>query len=164
MTDAHLLPYAITLRKNKHYTQSRQRLFSLLTTASVKGLLFLHIAWAYDNEGREEQAFDYYQRALSEPLSADDEFEATFGLACTARCLGKLSEAETLFKRLLARYPERSEIIPFYALCAMALNKASLASDLLLSLIINHPPTEAIAVYQKTLAGYWDSVAFRSST
>lgn len=155
MTDAHLLPYAIALRKNKHYSESRKRLFSLLTTAVDKGPIYLHIAWSYDNQGREEQALDFYQQALGETLCAEDEFEAAFGLACTARCLGKFTEALILFERLLSHYPARSEIIPFYALCALDIQDTTLASRLLMELVITHPPTEAISVYQSTLKGYW---------
>ena len=155
MTDAHLFPYAIALRKNKHYSQSRKRLFSLLTTATDKGAIYLHIAWSYDNQGREEQALDFYQQALGYPLCADDEFEAAFGLACTTRCLGRYAEAARHFERLLIRYPARTEIVPFYALCAVALQDTALASRLLMGLVITHPPTDAIAAYQSTLAGYW---------
>lgn len=155
MTDTHLFPYAIALRKNKHYSQSRKRLFSLLTTAADKGPIYLHIAWSYDNQGRETQAFDFYQQALRTSLCADDEFEAAFGLACTARCLGRYAEAAGHFERLLIRYPARTEIIPFYALCALALQDTALASRLLMGLVVTHPPTDAIAAYQSTLADYW---------
>ena len=155
MTDTHLFPYAIALRKNKHYSQSRKRLFSLLTTAADKGPIYLHIAWSYDNQGRETQALDFYQQALGYPLCADDEFEAAFGLACTARCLGRYAEAAGHFERLSIRYPARTEIIPFYALCAVALQDTALASRLLMGLVVTHPPTDAIAAYQSTLAGYW---------
>ena len=155
MFDTHLLPYAIALRKNKHYSQSRKRLFSLLTTNADKGPIYLHIAWSYDNQGREEQALDFYQQALGENLCADDEFDAAFGLACTVRCLGRYAEAARHFERLLSRYPARSEIIPFYALCAINLQDTVLASRLLMELVITQPPTQAIAAYQSTLAGYW---------
>ncbi|WP_241645045.1 tetratricopeptide repeat protein [Rosenbergiella metrosideri] len=158
MTDTHLFPYAIALRKNKHYSQSRKRLFSLLTTAADKGPIYLHIAWSYDNQGREAQALNFYQQALEYSLCADDEFEAAFGLACTARCLGRYAEAARHFERLVIRYPARTEIIPFYALCAVALQDTALASRLLMGLVITHPPTDAIADYQSPLVEYWRKI------
>jgi len=158
MSDAHLLSYAIALRKNKKYDQSRMRLFSLLKSSKDKGPLYLHIAWSYDNQGREEQALKYYQQALGETLGVEEEFEAIFGLACTARCLGRQAEAIGYFELLLQRYPTHNEVVPFYALCAMELQETSLANRLLMELVISHPPTEAIVAYQATLANYWQEL------
>lgn len=155
MSDAHLLSYAIALRINKKYDHSRMRLFSLLNTSTDKGPIYLHIAWSYDNQGNEAQALNYYQQALEETLGVEDEFEAIFGLACTARCLDRQAEAKGYFELLLQRYPARSEVVPFYALCAMELQETDLASRLLMELVISHPPTEAIVAYQSTLADYW---------
>jgi len=91
---------------------------------------------------------------------ADDEFDAAFGLACTVRCLGRYAEAARHFERLLSRYLARSEIIPFYALCAINSQDTVLASRLLMERVITQPPTQAIAAYQSTLAGYWQDPSY----
>lgn len=149
-----LLECAITLRKQGKTDESRALLFSMLDSAQMKGSVYLNIAWSYDNDGKEEDALEYYILSLNEPLSETDKFEATFGLACTLRCLGELQKAESVFQQLRKDYPAASEVIPFYALCLSSLGRKDDAIRLLFDLILENPPTGAIASYQKTLLAY----------
>ena len=158
MYDNHLIHYAIHLRQSGNVEQSRRYLFGLLTSPATAGQSYLHIAWSYDKEGNEDRALAYYRHALTQDLGDDDRFEAEFGLACTTRCLGRLVEAETLFQTLLTRYPQRSEVIPFYALCSLALDRPHYATQLLLGLIIENPPTDAITRYQSSLRTYYGEI------
>ncbi len=155
MYNNHLIHYAIHLRQRGNVEQSRRYLFGLLTSPVTAGQSYLHIAWSYDKEGNEDRALAYYRLALAQRLDDEDRFEAEFGLACTTRCLGRLVEAEALFHRLMELYPQRSEIIPFYALCLTALNRPYHAIQLLLGLIIENPPTDAITHYQSSLRTYY---------
>lgn len=145
---------AIELRKQGHFEQSRTLLFSLLESLENRGAVYLNIAWSFDNQGLESDALEHYSKALKHKLSAEDKFEAKFGLACTHRCLGHLVEAESLFIELLAEYPAATEVIPFYALCLISLQKKDEALRHLLQLIAVNPPTPAIQAYQTALSGY----------
>lgn len=145
---------AITLRKQGLFEQSRERLFPLLKTQENSGAIYLNIAWSYDNQGLESDALEHYSAALQHKLSAEDHFEAKFGLACTHRCLGNFVEAESLFIELLAEYPAATEVVPFYALCLIALQKKDEALEQLLKLIVANPPTPGIHAYQAALSEY----------
>lgn len=149
-----LLQQAIALRKKGEFDESRKILFSLMDSTGADGSIYLNIAWSYDNQGMEQTALDYYLLSLGETLSDEDKFEATFGLACTYRCLGHLHKAEPLFNQLRQDYPDASEVIPFYALCLSALDRKDDAIRLLFNLILESPPTEAIRSYKTALAEY----------
>jgi len=96
--------------------------------------------------------------ALNEPLSANDYFEAKFGLACTYRCLGKLNDAKQIFEQLILDYSSKIEVIPFFALCLMSLDKKDYAFKMILELLIKYPPTDAIASYRKNLVNYLNEI------
>ncbi|WP_053144060.1 tetratricopeptide repeat protein, partial [Erwinia billingiae] len=116
-------------------------------------VIYLNIAWSYDNQGLESDALGYYIKSLNENLSKEDYFEAKFGLACTYRCLRYFEEAEPLFESLIRDYPERTEVIPYFALSLTSAGKKDYALRVLLELIVKNPPSEGIQTYQKNLLG-----------
>ncbi|EOF4705475.1 tetratricopeptide repeat protein [Klebsiella oxytoca] len=152
--DSDLLHQAIELRKQGKIEESRQFLLSLVDSIGSKGSVYLNIAWSYDNQEMEKEALNYYILSLGEKLSGEDKFEATFGLACTYRCLGELQKAESIFNQLRREYPDASEVIPFYALCLSSLGRKDDAIRLLFDLMLEKPPTEAIRSYKRTLSEY----------
>nr|WP_276516492.1 tetratricopeptide repeat protein [Rosenbergiella australiborealis] len=155
VTNSQRLNYAIDLRKKGFFEESRNILLSLLASDSGQGTLYLNIAWSYDNQGLEKEALEYYTKSLNETLSEDEYFEAKFGLACTHRCLGNLHDAEQIFEILIKDYPSKTEIVPFFALCLMSLDKMDRACELLFELLIQHPPTQAISSYRRALLEYY---------
>ncbi|WP_455916061.1 hypothetical protein [Pantoea agglomerans] len=108
MTSFQLLNHAIKLRKQSRFDESRQHLLSIIGSEVGNGVIYLNIAWSYDNQGLESDALGYYIKSLNENLSKEDYFEAKFGLACTYRCLRYFEEAEPLFESLIRDYPERT--------------------------------------------------------
>ncbi|WP_241640259.1 tetratricopeptide repeat protein [Rosenbergiella epipactidis] len=149
---------AIELRKKGFFEESRDVLLSLISEGQDSGAIYLNIAWSYDNQGLEEKALDYYMLALNEPLSTDDYFDAKFGLACTYRCVGELNKAKRLFDELTVEYPSKIEVIPFFALCLMSLGEKDSAFKMILNLLIQHPPTDAVSSYRKALIGYINEI------
>lgn len=149
-----LVNHAIELRKQGKFEESRNLLFSLVDTFEDKGSIYLNIAWSYDNQGMEKDALNYYTLSLNEKLSDNQIFDATFGLACTYRCLGDLQKAENIFSQLYRKYPEALEVIPFYALCLSSLGRKDDAIKLLFVLILESPSIEAVRPYFKTLLEY----------
>ncbi|KAB7893273.1 tetratricopeptide repeat protein [Rouxiella silvae] len=154
MKNLQLLNHAIELRKQGRFEESRQQLFSIIGSEVYNGIIYLNIAWSYDNQGLESDALGYYTKALKEDLSKEDHFEAKFGLACTYRCLNFFEEAELLFESLISDYPERKEVIPYFALSLTSAGKKDYAVRILLELVVKNPPTEGIQAYQKNLLGY----------
>ncbi|MBK0004219.1 lipopolysaccharide assembly protein LapB [Erwinia sp. S38] len=158
MTKTVEITNAIELRKKGFFEKSRNVLLSLISKGQDCGIIYLNIAWAYDNQGLEEEALGYYMKALNEPLSTDDYFESKFGLACTYRCLGEFNKAKLIFEELTIEYPSKIEIIPFFSLCLMSLGEKDSAFKMLLELLIKYPPTDAVSSYRKALTGYVNEI------
>lgn len=144
---------AIALRKQGEYEQSRQALKALVEEPALRALALLNIAWSYDNEGNEQEAEQWYRAALEAGLTGEDEFEARFGLASTLRCLGQYTQAKTLFEEILARWPQATEVRPFYALCLHNLGEHQQAVSVLLNCIARHPDART-APYARALREY----------
>ncbi len=51
-----ILEQAIELRKQGAFEASRALLMPLLSTPATKGRAHLHMAWSFDNQGKEAQA------------------------------------------------------------------------------------------------------------
>lgn len=135
------LQAAITLRKQGEYEKSRQALNVLAEIPALRAQALLNIAWSFDNESKEHEAEPYYRAALAAGLTGEDDFEAQFGLASTWRCLGKYVEAKALFEEIMARWPQATEVRPFYALCLHNLGEHDKAVAVLLESIVQHPDT-----------------------
>ncbi|HAS8545511.1 TPA: tetratricopeptide repeat protein [Vibrio vulnificus] len=145
---------AIQLRKAGQYDQSRAQLTTLLQDAHYKALAHLHIAWSYDNQGLESQAVPHYLAAIQGNLTGDDRFEALFGLASTLRSLGDYQDALNWFEKTLQEFPERREVMPFYAICLYNLGKHHQSTALLLNLLVETTQSQAILGYQRAIALY----------
>lgn len=147
------LQAAIALRKQGEYEKSRQALKVLSEEPALRALAWLNVAWSYDNEGREQEAEPAYRKALESGLRGEDEFDARFGLASTLRCLGKYAQAKTLFEEIIRRWPQATEVAPFYALCLYNLGEHQQAVSLLLNCIAQYPDART-APYARALREY----------
>lgn len=151
---ATVLQKAIELRKQGHYHESRVLLESLLTDSVDAAKAHLHIAWSYDNEGKEQQATKHYLASLEGSLSKTERFDALFGLASTYRSLGKYEAALEYFEQTLDEYPDSIEVKPFYAMCLYNTGRHKEATSLLLDLLISTTKSEAIKEYQRAIELY----------
>lgn len=93
-----VIQQAKELRKASNYQESRTLLTTLLGDENYTAKAHLHIAWSYDNEGKEQEAIKHYTASLEGILSADERFDALFGLASTYRSLGEYQEALSYFE------------------------------------------------------------------
>ncbi|WP_250132523.1 tetratricopeptide repeat protein, partial [Vibrio crassostreae] len=94
-----IIKQAIELRKEAKYQESRDLLATLLDDEKYAAKAHLHIAWSYDNQGKEQQAIEHYVLSLSGVLSSVERFDALFGLASTYRSLGLYAEALSYFEQ-----------------------------------------------------------------
>lgn len=145
---------AIVLRKEEKYQESRALLTTLLDDNSYAAIAHLHIAWSYDNEGKEQKAIEHYLSSLSGMLSSIERFDALFGLASTYRSIGKYSEALNYFEQVINEYPSFIEVQPFYAMCLYNLGRHKEATSLLLNLIVSTTNSDAIKEYQRAISLY----------
>jgi tetratricopeptide (TPR) repeat protein len=145
---------AIELRKQGSYRESRSLLESLLADNKYAGKANLHIAWSYDNEGKEQQALAHYQASLSGILSEAERFDALFGLASTYRSLGAYEQALGYFEQAQTEYPDSLELKPFYAMCLYNVGRHKEATSLLLDLLISTTNSDAIKKYQRAIELY----------
>ncbi|GLO62962.1 hypothetical protein MACH09_34700 [Vibrio sp. MACH09] len=145
---------AIVLRKEEKYQESRALLTTLLDDNSYSAIAHLHIAWSYDNEGKEQKAIEHYLSSLSGILPSIERFDALFGLASTYRSLGKYSEALNYFEQVINEYPSFIEVQPFYAMCLYNLGRNKEATSLLLNLIVSTTNSDAIKEYQRAISLY----------
>ena len=145
---------AISLRKQSRFAESRSLLASLLGSKEHEAQAHLHIAWTYDNEGKESLAVDHYVAAISGDLAVNERFEALLGLASTYRSLGLYHDALRYFDIALAEYPNALEIKPFYAMCLYNLGRHKEAVALLLELLVTTTNSEEIRQYQRAITLY----------
>lgn len=145
---------AIELRKAAKYEESRALLTALLSNESYSAKAHLHIAWSYDNEGKEQEAIDHYLLSLSGLLSSVERFDALFGLASTYRSLGMYSEALGYFEKTLGEYPNAIEVQPFYAMCLYNLGRHKEATSLLLELLVSTTNSDVIKQYHRAISLY----------
>lgn len=145
---------AIELRKASNYQESRSLLTTLLGDDNYAAKAHLHIAWSYDNEGKEQEAIKHYTASLEGILSADERFDALFGLASTYRSLGEYQEALSYFEQTINEYPNAVEVQPFYAMCLYNLGRHKEATSLLLELLVSTTNSEAIKAYQRAISLY----------
>ncbi|UTM56024.1 tetratricopeptide repeat protein [Photobacterium sp. CCB-ST2H9] len=150
-----MITRAVSLRWEGEHLASRALLFTLVENQSPYApQAHLHIAWSYDNEGKEKEAVLHYELALAGELSVLDRFEALFGLACTHRCLGNYDDALDYFKQVIAEYPDADEIKPFYAMCLYHLGRHKEAMEIVLRLLVEKTNSPSIKKYEQAILRY----------
>ncbi|MDA9556648.1 tetratricopeptide repeat protein [Vibrio sp.] len=149
-----IIDNAIVLRKQGEHLESRSLLRSLLNDEALYGRAHLHIAWSYDNEGKEDKAIEHYLASLSGELSNIERFDSLFGLASTYRSIGEYSKALRYFEQTINEYPDSIEVKPFYAMCLYNLERHKEATSLLLELLASTTNSESIKKYQRAISLY----------
>ncbi|CAM3701769.1 Tetratrico peptide repeat protein [Vibrio aerogenes CECT 7868] len=149
-----VITQAIELRKNGKHQASRDLLTQLLNDNGYSGKAHLHIAWSYDNEGREREAIAHYRSSLSGNLSSTERFDALFGLACTLRCVGDYAKALHYFGQTIEEYPDSPEVKPFFAMCLYNSGRYKEAVSLLLELLVSTTDSQEIQAYQRAISLY----------
>lgn len=149
-----IITQSIALRGEGKYEESRILLKKLLQDKAYAAKANLHIAWAFDNEGKETEAIKHYKLALKGPISSEERFDTMFGLACTYRSLGEYQLALGYFDKTLSSFPDTIEVKPFYAMCLYNLGRHKEAVSLLLELLVNTTNANVIKDYQKAIRLY----------
>ena len=149
-----IIEKAIDRRKSGKYEESRELLTTLLSIEAYEAKAHLHIAWSYDNEGKEQEAIFHYESALSGFLSKVERFDALLGLASTLRSMGSYDDALHFFEIILTDYPDSVEALPFYAMCLYNSGRHKESTALLLELLVSTTSSELIKKYQRSILLY----------
>jgi len=80
------------------------------------GRVLYEVAGAYDSAGREEEALQWYERALTHRLDEPHRHRALIQQASTLRHLDRLEESLAILDRLTEDYPDNSAVVLFRAL------------------------------------------------
>jgi tetratricopeptide (TPR) repeat protein len=145
---------AIELRNRGDFDQSIAVLTQLLNNTTLAGMANLHIAWAYDAQGLESNAIPHYKMALDYKLGDEDRFDCLLGLASSLRCLGEFNDANEYFDMALKQYPNREEILPFYAMNLYNRGDSKSAVSVLLKLLTSGTSKECIQAYKSAIDLY----------
>ena len=146
---------AIRLREEDCFDESIAILQTLISIPGYSGKAYLHIAWSFDAQGKEKEAIPNYKKALIKgQLSSAEKFDCLLGLASSLRCLGQYEEADGYFERTIQDFPEKIEIIPFYAMNLYNLGRSKESVSVLLRLLIQSTGSEDINAYQRAIEMY----------
>lgn len=141
---------------------ARDRANMAPTIAAFSRLLELHphdahvlyeVGGAYDTNGQEEVAADFYERALAAGLEGKWRRQCFVQYGSTLRNVGRLSESLAVFDRALDEFPGSESLVIFRALTLHALGRKDSAIGSLLTLIGDRLDTDEVKRYQAAIRG-----------
>ena len=148
------LRLAIELRQQQQYEKSDALLTELVQQPELYGKACLQLAWNCDVQGLEHKAIPYYQQALTGELNDTERFDAIFGLASSLRSIGEYQQAQQCFEQAREQFPQRVELLPFYAMNLYNLGRSKQAVELLLSTLIEQTDNADIQSYSAAIKLY----------
>lgn len=148
------LKKAIDLRARNNLVQSNILLVELAKFHPDNAIINYQCAWSYDILGEEQNAIEYYEKALSLDLNDEDYLGAIVGCGSTYRCIGEYQKAKEVFEKGLLKFPEANSIKVFYAMTMYNLNEHHMAIKLLLNLVCNTTNDKEIIQYEKAIRNY----------
>lgn len=141
---------------------ARERTNMAPTITVLLGLLKLHpddaevlyeVGGAYDTDGQEALAAEYYQRAIDAGLSGKWLRQCFLQFGSTMRNLERFEESLALFDAGLARYPGSESLAIFRVLTLHAMGKTDSALGTLIELLTDRLDTAEIRRYEAALRG-----------
>ena len=149
-----IIQRAVQLRRQQQYDESNAILKELVEWPEARGKAYLQLAWNCDVQGFEQQAIPYYQQALQGQLTEQERFDALLGVASSLRTVGQYDKAHEYFQQGLKEYPQRAELLPFYAMNLYNLGCSKQAVELLLSTLIKNTDNKNIKSYRAAIELY----------
>ncbi|MFD1954436.1 tetratricopeptide repeat protein [Paenibacillus thailandensis] len=149
---------AIELRQAGNGEEAKQLLSALHNDNPGNAEILYQLAWTCDSLGLEREAVPYYEEAIRIGLPEEDERGALLGLGSTYRTLGRYEDADALFRKARAKYPERREFRVFHAMALYNLGDHAEAMKLLLAEIAETSGDPGITDYKRAIAFYSDKL------
>ncbi|PFG31418.1 tetratricopeptide repeat protein [Paramicrobacterium agarici] len=142
--------------------EARDRSHMAPTIAAVVELLSQHpddpavlyeVGGAYDTDGQEEVAAEFYRRAMNAGLDGRWLRQCYLQYGSTLRNLGRVDESIAIFDEALRAFPESESLAIFRALSVHAAGKPSAALGAVLELIADRYRTDEVLRYEEALRG-----------
>lgn len=152
------LEKAIELRKEGKLKESNEILIHLVNKYPNDPTINYQCAWSFDALGLEEDAIQYYKKAISIGLPDEELQDAYLGLGSTYRTLGQYKESKEVFEKGLAKFPQNKAIEVFYAMTLYNLKEHSKAMEILLNSIVQTSLHKDINKYKKAIEFYSDKL------
>ncbi|WP_417233677.1 tetratricopeptide repeat protein [Arthrobacter sp.] len=108
---------------------------------------------AYDTDGQEAVAADYYRRAMDAGLEGRWLRQCYLQYGSTLRNLGNVEESLALFDDGIRAFPDSESLVLFKSLTLHAAGRPGAALGSVLRLIADRFPTEEVLRYEAALRG-----------
>lgn len=151
------LEKVIQFRKENKPEKALDLLNELLKTYPENPDVNYQMAWTCDFMGKESDAVQYYEKAISNGL-IENLSGAMLGLGSTYRCLGEYEKSLNLFDRAVREFPENRALKIFRALTLYNLGKAEESVSQLLLQLLDTTSDTSIKSYEKALRFYSDKL------
>ncbi|WP_255301222.1 tetratricopeptide repeat protein [Bacillus sp. Marseille-P3800] len=139
---------------NAEYNRAYEELHSWLKENPDDADLNYLLASTCDSQGKEKEAYPYYEKAIKLGLGNEDLKGAYLGLGSTYRTLGMYEESKATFEAGLAKFPTHYALKVFYAMTLYNLKEYEQAMALLLTCLTETTKDEEILAYQKAISFY----------
>ncbi|MDW4526010.1 tetratricopeptide repeat protein [Rossellomorea marisflavi] len=144
---------AIEARKSGNTVESIRILKELIAEHPKSGSLHYQCAWSHDASGLEEEAVEYYEKALTYGLDEEESIGAYTGLGSTYRALGKYEKSKEVLEDGLKKHRDRALSV-FYSMTLYNLGETKKAMELLLGQLCDTSSDESIQSYAAAINYY----------
>ncbi|WP_370296704.1 tetratricopeptide repeat protein [Rossellomorea marisflavi] len=144
---------AIEARKSGNTVESIRILKELIDEYPESGSLHYQCAWSHDASGLEEEAVEYYEKALTYGLDEEQSIGAYTGLGSTYRALGKYEKSKEVLEEGIERHGDRAMAV-FYSMTLYNLGESKKAMELLLGQLCDTSSDESIQSYATPIKYY----------
>jgi tetratricopeptide (TPR) repeat protein len=115
--------------------------------------LIYEVGGAFDTAGQEQDAVEYYTRALELGLDPDVRRRCLLQFASTLRNLDRVDDSLAMFDQAIAEYPDSPSLKVFKALTLHASDRANSGFALLLTTIADHLDSPEVVRYEAAIRG-----------
>ncbi|MFZ3579443.1 tetratricopeptide repeat protein [Virgibacillus sp. DJP39] len=152
------LAYALKLRNDGEDEQSRQLLIELVRNNHKHAELNFHCAQTHDGMGLEEEAVEYYEKAIELGLPDDLLRDAFVCLGSTYRVIGQLQQSHDILLKGEKKFPDYEPIKVFKALTLHNIDHHSKALETVLKTLLRTTNDEAVQKYSRALGYYAENL------
>lgn len=142
------------LKSKGRFAEAERQLKAWLEEDSDNPRLLFEVAVVLDNQGKEDQAIPYYERALSMELDVAHRPEAYIGLGSSLRTIGRIFESHQILSRALAEYPHHMALRVFYAMTLERMGNYGDAISQLMEVIAEAGKDESLDVFRPAIRYY----------
>jgi tetratricopeptide (TPR) repeat protein len=145
---------AIRLREEGKHEAACAELSKLVQQEPDDAVIHYQCAWAHDNLGLEQEAIQFYERAIALGLEDIDLQAATLGLGSSYCCVGEYAKSVSILQQGVERFPSNRAIQVFLALSLHKAGESREAVALLLKNLAETSSDESILKYKRAILHY----------